>query len=146
MRDDDRNGRNEKGPLNSHGFTFGGQKGFFPKARIRPSLFAEAGDLRVSNVPLPAAGRALSTKWCSALRGSAVSVDAESWMQGLLQNRLQENMGEKVKIFESRRGTTSFEFRERQAKVLLQKRPGCAPQIHGIVVLDNIERHHVGKR
>jgi len=43
-------GTNAKGPLNSHGFTFGGQKGLFSKARIRPSLFAEAGDLRVSNV------------------------------------------------------------------------------------------------
>jgi hypothetical protein len=43
-------GTNQKGPLNSHGFTFGGQKGFFSKARIRPSLFGEAGDLRVSNV------------------------------------------------------------------------------------------------
>jgi hypothetical protein len=43
-------GANQKGSLNSHGFTFGGQKGFFPRAKIRPSLFAEAGDLRVSNV------------------------------------------------------------------------------------------------
>ena len=43
-------GANQKGSLNSHGFTFGGQKGFFSKAKIRPSLFAAAGDLRVSNV------------------------------------------------------------------------------------------------
>ncbi len=42
--------QNRKGPLNSHGFTFGAQKGFFRTARIRPSLFAEAGDLRLSNV------------------------------------------------------------------------------------------------
>ena len=43
-------GRNRKGPLNSHGLTFGAQKGFFRSAPIQPSLFAEAGDLRLSNV------------------------------------------------------------------------------------------------
>ena len=43
-------GVNQKGPLNSHGFTFGGQRGFFSRAKVRPSLFAEAGDLRVSNI------------------------------------------------------------------------------------------------
>ncbi len=45
-------GTNQKGSLNSHGFTFGGQRGFFSKAKVRPSLFAEAGDLRVSNVTI----------------------------------------------------------------------------------------------
>jgi hypothetical protein len=45
-------GMNRKGSLNSHGFTFGGQKSFLPKAKIRPSLFAEAGGLRVSNVAI----------------------------------------------------------------------------------------------
>jgi hypothetical protein len=43
-------GENKKGSLNSHGFTFGGQKGFFPKSKVRPSLFAEAGDVRVSSL------------------------------------------------------------------------------------------------
>jgi hypothetical protein len=45
-------GENRKGPLNSHGFTFGAQKGFFRSAPIQPSLFAEAGDLRLSNVTI----------------------------------------------------------------------------------------------
>jgi hypothetical protein len=41
-------GQNSKGPLNSHGFTFGGQKNFFKTVKL--GLFAEAGDLRTSNV------------------------------------------------------------------------------------------------
>ena len=42
-------GENRKGPLNSHGFTFGGQKSFFNQKRVKPGLFAEAGLLRTSN-------------------------------------------------------------------------------------------------
>jgi hypothetical protein len=42
-------GANRKGSLNSHGLTAGIQKGFFKHARVQPSVFAEAGDLRVSN-------------------------------------------------------------------------------------------------
>lgn len=41
-------GQNRKGPLNSHGFTFGGQKSFFK--RVKLGVFAEAGNLRTSNV------------------------------------------------------------------------------------------------
>jgi hypothetical protein len=42
-------GLTNKGSLNSHGFTFGLQKTLFPKAKIRPGVFAEAGDVRTSN-------------------------------------------------------------------------------------------------
>ena len=45
-------GENSKGPLNSHGFTFGGQKSFFNRKRVKPGLFAEAGLLRTSNVTI----------------------------------------------------------------------------------------------
>lgn len=41
-------GQNSRGPLNSHGFTFGAQKSFFSQVKL--GVFAEAGDLRVSNV------------------------------------------------------------------------------------------------
>lgn len=41
-------GQNSRGPLNSHGFTFGAQKSFFSKVKL--GVFAEAGDLRTSNV------------------------------------------------------------------------------------------------
>lgn len=40
-------GQNSKGPINSHGITFGGQKSFFKKVKL--GLFAEAGPLRTSN-------------------------------------------------------------------------------------------------
>ena len=42
-------GVTKKGSLNSHGFTFGLQKTLFAQARIRPGLFAEAGEVRTSN-------------------------------------------------------------------------------------------------
>jgi hypothetical protein len=42
-------GTTKKGALNSHGFTFGAEKGFFPKAKVKPGVFAEAGDVRSSN-------------------------------------------------------------------------------------------------
>ena len=42
-------GVTKKGSLNSHGFTFGLQKTLFAQAKIRPGVFAEAGDVRSSN-------------------------------------------------------------------------------------------------
>jgi hypothetical protein len=42
-------GSNRKGSLNSHGFTGGINKQFFPHERVRPSVFVEGGDIRVSN-------------------------------------------------------------------------------------------------
>ena len=42
-------GVTKKGSLNSHGFTFGLEKTLFPKAKIRPGVFAESGDVRTSN-------------------------------------------------------------------------------------------------
>jgi hypothetical protein len=42
-------GTNAKGSVNSHGFTFGLGKELFPKARVKPSIFAEAGDVRASS-------------------------------------------------------------------------------------------------
>jgi hypothetical protein len=42
-------GANKKGSVNSHGFTFGVGKQFFSEAKVRPSVFAEAGDVRASN-------------------------------------------------------------------------------------------------
>jgi hypothetical protein len=42
-------GANRKGSINSHGFTFGVGKQFFGQAKVRPSVFAEAGDVRASN-------------------------------------------------------------------------------------------------
>lgn len=41
-------GSNKKGSVNSHGYTFGLAKEFFDKAKVRPSIFAEAGDVRSS--------------------------------------------------------------------------------------------------
>ncbi|ADV80880.1 hypothetical protein [Terriglobus saanensis] len=42
-------GVTKKGSLNSHGFTAGLQKTLFARARVRPGVFAEAGDVRSSN-------------------------------------------------------------------------------------------------
>ncbi len=42
-------GSNHKGAINSHGYTGGISKQFFSQAALRPSVFAEAGDIRVSN-------------------------------------------------------------------------------------------------
>lgn len=42
-------GANRKGSVNSHGFTFGLGRQFFSHARLRPSIFAEAGDVRASS-------------------------------------------------------------------------------------------------
>jgi hypothetical protein len=42
-------GANKKGSVNSHGFTFGIGKQFFAQALVKPSAFAEAGDVRASN-------------------------------------------------------------------------------------------------
>ena len=42
-------GRNAKGSINSHGFTFGFGRQFFLHAKAKPSLFAEAGDVRASS-------------------------------------------------------------------------------------------------
>ena len=45
-------GSNKKGPINSHAFTFGFQRGLPGLSWFRPSVFAESGDLRVSNVAI----------------------------------------------------------------------------------------------
>jgi hypothetical protein len=42
-------GTNAKGSVNSHGFTFGAGRQFFSHAKMKPSLFAEAGDVRSSS-------------------------------------------------------------------------------------------------
>ena len=42
-------GANHKGSINSHGFTFGVSKEVFPTPKFKPSVFAEAGDVRSSN-------------------------------------------------------------------------------------------------
>ncbi|HEX4426180.1 MAG TPA: hypothetical protein VH079_12345 [Terriglobales bacterium] len=42
-------GANHKGSINSHGFTFGVSKEIFTSPRIKPAIFAEAGDVRASN-------------------------------------------------------------------------------------------------
>jgi hypothetical protein len=42
-------GTSRKGSVNSHGYTLGIGRQFFAKARIRPSIFAEAGDVRSSS-------------------------------------------------------------------------------------------------
>jgi hypothetical protein len=42
-------GANRKGSVNSHGYTMGIGRQFFAKARIRPSIFAEAGNVRSSS-------------------------------------------------------------------------------------------------
>jgi hypothetical protein len=42
-------GMNKKGSINSHGFTFGVAKTIFPMKHVKPSIFAESGDVRSSN-------------------------------------------------------------------------------------------------
>lgn len=42
-------GANHKGSINSHGFTFGVSKEVFSTPKFKPSVFAEAGDVRSSN-------------------------------------------------------------------------------------------------
>jgi hypothetical protein len=42
-------GKNAKGSVNSHGFTAGAGRQFFSHAKVKPSLFAEAGDVRASS-------------------------------------------------------------------------------------------------
>jgi hypothetical protein len=67
-------GANQKGSINSHGFTFGLSKDIFTMPRIKPSIFAEVGDVRSSNAGkitnqlAVAAGAGFSfplTKWVS---------------------------------------------------------------------------------
>lgn len=42
-------GNNHKGSANSHGFTFGSGRQFLRKKKLKPTLFAEAGDVRSSS-------------------------------------------------------------------------------------------------
>ena len=42
-------GRNAKGSVNSHGFTWGVSKGVFTHPKFKPTVFAEAGDVRASS-------------------------------------------------------------------------------------------------
>jgi hypothetical protein len=42
-------GRNRKGSLNGHGFTFGTGRNVFAMKHVKPSIFAEAGVVRTSN-------------------------------------------------------------------------------------------------
>jgi hypothetical protein len=42
-------GQNAKGSVNSHGYTFGVAQSYLPKAHVKPSIFAEAGDVRSSS-------------------------------------------------------------------------------------------------
>ncbi len=42
-------GKNSRGGVNSHGFTFGIAKNVLTHPRIKPSIFAEAGDVRSSS-------------------------------------------------------------------------------------------------
>ena len=42
-------GTNAKGSVNSHGFTLGVSKTIFPLPKLKPSIFAEAGDVRASS-------------------------------------------------------------------------------------------------
>ncbi len=42
-------GANHKGSINSHGYTFGASRQVFASPRLKPSLFAEVGDVRSSN-------------------------------------------------------------------------------------------------
>jgi hypothetical protein len=42
-------GASHKGSINSHGFTFGVSKGVFSTPKLKPTVFAEAGDVRSSN-------------------------------------------------------------------------------------------------
>lgn len=42
-------GSNHKGSINSHGFTFGASKQVFARPKLKPTVFAEAGDVRSSN-------------------------------------------------------------------------------------------------
>jgi hypothetical protein len=42
-------GANHKGSINSHGYTFGVSKEIFARPILKPTIFAEAGDVRSSN-------------------------------------------------------------------------------------------------
>ena len=42
-------GLNKKGSINSHGYTFGVSKSIFSRPKIKPTVFAEIGDVRSSN-------------------------------------------------------------------------------------------------
>lgn len=42
-------GANHKGSINSHGYTFGVSRDIFARPKLKPTLFAEVGDVRSSN-------------------------------------------------------------------------------------------------
>lgn len=42
-------GANKKGAINGHGYTFGASKNIFTRPRVKPTVFAEVGDVRSSN-------------------------------------------------------------------------------------------------
>lgn len=66
-------GANHKGAINSHGYTFGFSKNVFAKPRIKPAVFAEAGDVRSSNVGSIVNQFAFAT-------GASVSLRLKSWL------------------------------------------------------------------
>jgi hypothetical protein len=66
-------GANHKGSINSHGYTFGLSKTVFARPRIKPAVFAEAGDVRSSN-----AG-AIVNQFVFAT-GASFSIPFRSWV------------------------------------------------------------------
>jgi hypothetical protein len=42
-------GSNHKGSINSHGYTFGVSRDIFTHPKLKPTIFAEVGDVRASN-------------------------------------------------------------------------------------------------
>lgn len=66
-------GANSKGSINSHGYTFGVSKDVFTRPRIKPTVFAEAGDVRSSN------GRSIINQFAFAT-GFNFSIPIRSWI------------------------------------------------------------------
>lgn len=66
-------GRNAKGSVNSHGFTFGVAKEVLPKPKIKPSIFAEAGDVRASSA-------GTITNQLAVAAGASFSIPLAKWV------------------------------------------------------------------
>ena len=66
-------GKNAKGSVNSHGFTLGVAKTVFPTSHIKPSIFAESGDVRSSSA-------GTITHQYQAAAGASLSFPLRPWV------------------------------------------------------------------
>jgi hypothetical protein len=66
-------GKNSKGSVNSHGFTFGLGKNVLATKYVKPAIFAEAGDVRASSA-------GMITNQLAVAAGASFAIPLRSWV------------------------------------------------------------------